>query len=389
MNVRLNILLITLVTASLSGCAGMTRNLNPMNWFGSKSTAEKPAQLVSFKPSVNIKNTWQASVGASQDIAFVPAIVLDAIYSADSKGQLTKLNALTGKTEWQIATGTPLSAGVGASIDTEYVGTAKGEVLAFDEAGKKRWATQLSSEVLGVPKAAEGLVVVRTEDGHIYGLNADDGKQKWMYQRVLPALILRSQASLLITKGAIFAGYPGGKLIALSLDTGNVGWEVNVAQPRGASEIERVSDVTSMPVIDDKEVCAAAYQGRVACFEIHTGNLIWAKDISSTAGLTMDDTNLYISDDQGNVVALDKTQGTSVWKQDQLHARRLSTPRRIGNYLAVGDLEGYVHLLALDDGHFVGRTATDGSAIISQPQERNDSLIVQTAKGGVYSLTVQ
>ncbi|WP_124950835.1 outer membrane protein assembly factor BamB [Sulfuriferula thiophila] len=384
MNVRLSILSIALVT-SLSGCAA----LNPMNWFGSSSTAEKPAQLVNFKPVVNFKTNWQSSVGASKDIAFAPAIVLDTVYTANASGQLTKLSALTGKTEWQVAAGVPLSAGVGASIDSEYVGTAKGQVIAFDEAGKKRWATQLSSTVLGVPKAAEGTVVVRTEDGHIYALNAEDGKQKWMYQRVLPALILRSQASLLITKGAIFAGYPGGKLVALSLDTGNVGWEVNVAQPRGASEIERVSDVTSMPVIDEKQVCAAAYQGRVACFEIRTGNLIWAKDISSTAGLTMDDNNLYVSDDKGAVVALDKTRGASVWKQDQLRGRRLSTPRRIGDYLAVGDLEGYIHLLALDDGHFVGRTATDGSAIISQPQERNNSLIVQTAKGGVYSLTAQ
>ena len=388
MNFRLSILLLTLVTG-LSGCAGMTRNLNPMNWFGSSSTAEKPAPLVSFKPSLSIKTNWQAEAGASQDIAFSPAIVLDAIYSASVKGQLSKINANSGKIEWQVATGTSLSAGVGASIDSEYLGTTRGEVLAFDDKGKKRWSTQLSSQVLGVPKVAEGTVVVRTEDGRIYALNADDGKQKWMYQRVLPALILRSQASLLVIKGAIFAGYPGGKLIALSLDTGNVGWEASVAQPRGASEIERVSDVTSMPVIDDKQICAVAYQGRVACFEIQTGNLLWAKELSSTAGLTMDDTNLDISDDKGIVVALDKTRGASVWKQDQLRARRLSTPKRIGNYLAVGDLQGYVHLMALDDGHFVGRAATDGSAIISQPQERNDNLIVQTAKGGIYSLSIQ
>jgi outer membrane protein assembly factor BamB len=388
MNFRSNALVLALV-ASLSGCASFVHNLNPVHWFESSSTAEKPAPLVNFTPSVNMKSNWQSSIGESKDTAFAPAIVIDALYAASAKGQLAKFNVVNGKQEWKIDTATPLSAGVGASVDSEYVGTAKGEVIAFDDNGKKRWSAQLSSAVLGVPKAAEGLVVVRTEDGHIYGLNDADGKQKWMYQRVLPALILRSQASLLIIKGAIFAGYPGGKLVALSLDTGNVGWEVNVAVPRGSSEIERVSDVTSMPVIDDKQVCAASYQGRVACFEIHTGNLIWAKDISSTAGLTMDDTNVYISDDKGAVVALDKTTGAGVWKQNKLRARRLTTPRRVGDYLAVGDFEGYVHLLALDDGHFVGRIATDGSAIISQPQERNGNLIVQTAKGGIYSLTLQ
>lgn len=388
MNFRTTLLLLSVITA-LSGCASIVRNLNPVNWFSSNSTVEKPAPLVNFKPAVTLKTNWQANVGPAQDIAFSPAIVLDVLYGANAKGQVVKLNAATGKTLWQVETSAPLSAGVGASIDNEYVGTVKGTVIAYTDGGKKRWTTQLSSEVLGVPKAAEGTVVVRTEDGRIYGLNADDGKQKWLYQRALPALFLRNQASLLVIKGAIFAGYPGGKLVALSLDTGNVGWEATVAQPRGASEIERISDVTSMPVIDDKEVCAVAYQGRIACFEISTGNLIWAKDVSSTAGLTMDNTNLYISDDKGTVVALDKTRGASVWKQDQLRGRHLTAPRRIGNYLAVGDVEGYVHILSLDDGHFVGRIATDGSPIISQPQEGSNSLIVQTKNGGIYSLSMQ
>lgn len=388
MNIRLNLLTLALV-ASLSGCAGMSKNLNPMNWFGSSVPAEKPALLIDFKPSVTIKTNWQASVGASNQIAFAPAIAIDGIYAASAKGQIVRLNPATGKAEWQVEAGVPLSAGVGANTDSEYVGTPKGDIIAYDDAGKKRWTTRLSSTVLGVPKVAEGVVVVRTEDGHIYGLSADDGKQKWMYQRVLPALILRSQASLLVTKGAIFAGFPGGKLVALALDTGNVGWEAAVAQPRGASEIERVSDVTSMPVIDDKQVCAVAYQGRVACFEIRTGNLLWAKEMSSTAGLAIDADNLYISDTLGNVVALEKTRGVSVWKQTQLQHRRLTAPRRIANYLAVGDLEGYVHLMALDDGHMVGRTATDGSAITSQPQDKNDNIVVQTAKGGIYALTVQ
>lgn len=388
MKIRLSILSLAVIT-SISGCAGVTRHLNPMNWFGSSTPVEKPAALIDFKPSATIKTNWQASTGESKQIEFTPAITLDAIYTANAKGQLTRLNPTTGKIEWQVDSATPLTAGVGASIDSEYIGTLKGDVIAYDDKGKKRWSTRLSSTVLGVPKAAEGIVVVRTEDGHIYGLNADDGVQKWMYQRLLPALILRSQASLLVTKGAIFAGYPGGKLVALALDTGNVGWEANVAQPRGASEIERVTDVTSTPVIDDKQVCAVAYQGRVACFEIRTGNLLWAKDMSSTAGFTIDADNLYISDSKGNVVALEKTHGVSVWKQTQLQHRRLTAPRRIGNYLAVGDYDGYIHLMALDDGHFVARTSTDGSAIISQQQDNSDNIVVQTAKGGIYALTVQ
>ena len=372
------------LVAALAGCSSM----NPMNWFDSSSPAEKPAPLVEFKPAVNLKTGWQANIGAARSYAFAPGLSTDAIYVAGHDGQLAKLDAGNGATLWRIATGGKLSAGVGIGDDLELVGTPKGQLLAFDSKGKPRWQVQLSSEVLGVPQVAAGFVVARTADGHIYALDAKDGARKWMYERLLPALLLRSQPGVLITRGAVFAGYAGGKLVALALDTGAVGWEASVTIPKGASEIERIADVTSTPVADDKQVCAAAYQGRVACFDLRTGNLNWARDLSSVAGLTMDDSNLYVTNDKGEVVALEKTHGASLWTQDKLRARGTTAPHRIGNYLAVGDGQGYVHLLALDDGHFVGRSATDGSAIISRPQPRSGGVVVQTANGGVYALTL-
>ncbi|MHB1678198.1 MAG: outer membrane protein assembly factor BamB [Sulfuriferula sp.] len=387
MSIRFTILLLLL--ASLSGCAGLTHKLNPVNWFSSSEPAEKPAPLVQFKPIVTITTHWQVIIGKNADIAFTPAVAIDAIYVASAKGNLARINPVDGKIVWERKVKFPISAGVGANADNEFLGTLGAKLISFDATGKQNWTSILSSEVLGVPKVSDSIVVVRTEDGFIYGLDVATGKQKWAYQHTLPELMLRSQPSVLITKGAIFAGYPGGKLVALSLDTGNMGWEAEVAIPHGASQIERVSDVASTPVADDNQVCAVAYKGRVACFEIHSGNLLWSRNLSSTAGLTMDDDNVYVTDDDGNVIAFDKTHGTSLWKQTLLHARHPTAPVRIGSYLAVGDMQGYVHLLALDDGHFVGRAATDGTAIISQPQEYNNELIVQTAKGNVYALALQ
>ena len=377
-----------LLAAGLTSCASLP-SVNPMNWFGSSAATEKPAALVEFKPRVSVKTGWQAKVGTAQGYAFAPAVNANTVFATGQDGQLHKLDATTGATVWQSNTGSKLSAGVGAGDDVEVVGTLKGQLLAFDASGKALWKTQLSSEVLGVPQVASGLVVVRTADGHIYALDAKNGTRKWMYERTLPALSLRSQAGLLITKGGVFAGFAGGKLVALALDSGTLGWEANVAVPKGASEIERIADITSTPVADDTQVCAAAYQGRVACFELRSGNLLWSRDISSTAGLAMDDNNVYVTDTKDAVIALEKASGRSVWKQDTLRARHLTTPTRAGNYLAVGDLQGYVHLLALDDGSFAGRAATDGSPIISAPQARSSGLMVQTANGGVYALTLQ
>lgn len=368
----------------LAGCSSM----NPMNWFGSSSPVEKPTPLVTFKPSVDLKTGWQAKIGKAHGYAFVPALGDHSIYVAASDGEIAKLDAGNGASMWRIQTGAKLSAGVGMGDGLILAGTLKGQLLAFDTSGKPRWQAQLSSEVLGVPKVADGIVVARTADGHIYGLDASDGKRKWMYERALPALSLRSQPGVLVINGGVFAGYAGGKLLALALETGNVGWEASVAIPRGASEIERIADVTSTPVADDKQVCAAAYQGRVACFDLRTGNLIWARELSSATGITMDDHNLYVTNDQGEVVALEKTRGANLWTQDKLRARGTTAPRRAGNYLAVGDGEGYVHLLTLEDGSFAGRSATGGSAIVSPPQPRSGGVVVQTASGSVYALAL-
>jgi outer membrane protein assembly factor BamB len=233
------------------------------------------------------------------------------------------------------------------------------------------------------------MVVVRAADGQIFGLDVRDGKRKWVYQRALPPLAIRSHAGVVVTRGAVFAGYAGGKLVALALNNGVLGWEASVAKPRGATELERIADVTSLPVVDDGRICAVAYQGRVACFEILNGNLAWARELSSVSGIALDRSYLYVSDAQGAVHALDKNSGASIWKQDKLLHRRLSAPVVKGEHVAVADLEGYVHLLAREDGSFAGRSATDGGAIAAAPVLLGQDILVQSRNGGLFSLAVQ
>jgi outer membrane protein assembly factor BamB len=233
------------------------------------------------------------------------------------------------------------------------------------------------------------VVEVRAADGQIFGLDARDGKRKWVYQRALPALAIRSNAGVVVARGAVFAGYAGGKLVALSLTNGVLGWEASVAQPRGTTELERIADITSLPVMDGSRICAVAYQGRVACFETQNGNLAWAREMSSISGLALDQSNVYVSDALGAVHALDKNSGASVWKQDKLLNRRLSAPLVKGGYIAVADVEGYVHVLAREDGSFAGRAASDGSAVGADPQLVGQNILLQTRNGGLFSLALQ
>lgn len=371
--------------AGLFGLAGCSAPA----WLTAREAVDKPAALVDFKPAVVVRVLWSVNVGSAGDSVFSPAVSGDAVYAAAADGQLARFDAASGKQLWRVETGRKLSGGVGAGDNLALVGTVKGEVLAYDGNGKALWKSQLSSEVLSAPQAAEGLVVVRTGDGRIFGLDAVDGKRRWMYQGLVPALSLRSHAGLVVNRAAVFAGFAGGKLVALNLSNGSIGWEAAVAQPRGTTELERIADITSLPVLDERQICAVAYQGRAACFELKNGNLIWARDLSSSAGLAMDQRNIFVTDDRGTVHALDKRTGATLWTQDKLAARRATAPLLQGERLVVADLQGYVHTLSREDGAFVARIATDGSAVRAQPLALNVGFLVQTVNGGLYALSIQ
>ena len=358
-------------------------------WFG-PAPAVKPAELVAFKPTATAKIAWQANVGSAERYVFTPALESDVVVAAGSAGQIARFDAVSGKPVGRIESKQRLSGGVGADSRLLLVGTPKGEVVALDHAGKELWKAPLASEVLSAPRVDQGVVVARTGDGRIFGLDAATGARKWVYRRTLPALTVRTHVGVIVSRGAVFAGFPGGRLVAIALATGNVGWEATVAQPKGATELERVADITSPPVIDNRQVCAAAFQGRIACFDVIKGTPIWARDISSVSGLVMDDRSVYVADDRSAIVAFEKNAGASLWKQDKLYGRQVSAPALTGRYIAVGDYQGQVHFLSREDGSFAARIATDGTAIIAQPLTLDGGgVLVQTRGGGVFAITIQ
>ncbi len=382
------LLVVAVVVALVAACQSMGETF--AGYYDSifSSSKEKPAKLVNFTPTASVSVLWKDRVGDARPYVFSPAFDDGALYAAAADGAVTAFGA-NGRELWRNDTNRPLAGGVGARNDYVLVGTRKGQVIALDGRGQVRWTAQLSSEVLAPPQYADGFVIARSGDGRIYGLSAADGSRKWVYQRGTPALTVRSFAGALVTRGAVFAGFPGGKVVALSLQNGALGWEGTVAQPRGATELERVADVTSLPVLDGSQVCAVAYQGRVACFDASRGTPLWARDVSSVSGLAVAGSAVYVTDDRGAVIALDKSSGSSLWKQDKLADRRVSGPLVYGDYIVVGDLEGYVHVINRDDGSFAARIATDGAAIAATPIVLDNAVLVQTRKGGLFAIDVQ
>src|SRR6266851_1914655 len=317
------------------------------------------------------------------------ALVGDSVYAAARDGTLARFDVANGEERWRTSVETRLSSGVGADLRTAAVATEAGEVIAVDTAkGAVRWRARVSSEVLAPPQVGNGLVVVRSADNRVFAFGEDDGKRRWVYQRAPSSLIVRSPAGVTLLGDTAFAGFSGGKLTAIALGNGGLRWEATVALPKGATELERVTDVVGDPAIQGQEVCAAAYQGRVACYEMANGKPLWARDVSSLTGVSLDARYAFVSDDRGAVHALDRSSGRSVWKQDKLANRQLSVPLAAGSAIAVGDLEGYVHFLARDSGAFVARFATGGGAIRNAPVALPSGLLVQTQNGGLFALAL-
>jgi len=380
---------LALVALLLGGCSTLSSWLPSwlttppsFSWF---SHDHKPGPLPAFDAKANARVNWQLALGGKGGSGFAPAALADALYAASPDGALVSVDPKTGAQRWRVDAGKGLSGGVGADAQAVVVGTNKGDVLAFDTNGKPLWQTKVSSEVSGPPKPTDGTVIVWSLDGKIFGLSATDGSRKWVYQRATPPLTVRRYAGGVVSRGGLFTGTPGGKLLALDVTTGALAWEGNVATPKGATELERIADITSLPVIEEHEVCAAAYLGRVACFEPQHGTLIWSREFGSLGGLALDNRYLYITDDKGAVQALDKATGASIWKQDKLAQRFPSGPVVVGDYLGVVDAEGYLHLLDRGDGSLSGRVATDGKASASQPIAVEDAAVWQSEGGNLIS----
>ncbi len=374
-----------LLGVALSLGIGACSSVEKLNPFGSSAPKVKPTELSPIQATAELKSLWQASVGSGGEYVFSPAVVGNSVYAAARDGSLVRVDG--GRQVWRVSAGQVLSGGVGSDGTLVVVGTPKGEVLAFDAAtGRESWKARVSSEVLAAPAVADGLVVVRSGDSRIFGFDAADGKRRWVYQRSTPALSLRSSVGVMLAGKFTLAGFPAGKLVAIANNNGASVWEVTVALPKGATELERVADVTSSPAVSGTTICAAAYQGRVACFESSSGNALWSREMSSSVGLDMDSRYVYVTDDKGAVHCLDRNSGASVWKQDKLGLRAVSRPLAIGNHVAVADYQGFVHLLRREDGAFAARLATDGSAVRSEPQRLGDALLVQTANGGLYAI---
>ena len=353
---------------------------------GCWSSGPKIPPLPTLKTVTPTRVLWQTSIGRADEGAFTPAVVGTGVFVASGNGSVARLDLATGNERWRVRPVRSASAGVGANGQMIAIGTAEGEIVALDpETGKTLWQARASSEIQGPPLVLDEMVVARSGDARLFAFDARDGKRRWVFQRTAPALVVRTSATPVGNNALVYAGFAGGKLAAVTGGNGGLRWEATVSNPKGATELERVSDVVGAPWLTDREICAVSFQGRAACFDTNTGTSLWTKDLSSRSGLGGDARLLFVSDDKGGVVALDRSTGATLWRQDQLVGRVLSAPLSLGATIVVGDMEGYVHTLARDTGALIARASTDGAPINAQPIAIPGGFLIQTTRGGLIA----
>jgi outer membrane protein assembly factor BamB len=377
---------VILMTVLLGGCSTIS------GWFGGEDNATPPAKLEEIKDPVQLKKLWSTDIGVGYDkqsVNLVPTVLGPYVLAADRDGRVVELNAETGKKLWQTKTDTPISAGPGAGEGLVLVGTSDAEVLALNiDDGSIVWRAPVSSVVLAVPRVDAGVVVIQTADGTLTGLSSTDGRQLWVSDHSVPVLTLRGTSSPAVERGAVVAGFANGKVAALTLTNGFQVWETSISIPQGRSELDRLVDVDANPVIVGGTVFVVSFQGKIAIIDLRSGNLGWSRDMSSYTGLGVDYSQVYVTDEESNVWALSRDNGASVWKQDKLHNRALSAPEPFDSYVAVGDFEGYLHLLSTYDGHIAGRVRVDSKGIAARPLAVGDVLYVYGRGGTLAAYTL-
>jgi outer membrane protein assembly factor BamB len=349
---------------------------------------EPPATLVDFPQTLPVKRLWDDGVGGGKKqtklrLGLGPAIDNGVVFAANHKGEMLAVSLETGRDVWVKKLKVPISAGPAAGFGIVVAGTSKGAVIALDGAtGRQLWRSQINSELLSSPAISENVIVMRSVDGRLHGLDTHTGKLLWSVEQQVPRLSLRGTATPIVAKEIAISGFDNGKVMAVSLTTGDTIWDTALASPHGRTELDRLVDIDSAVRVVGDNVFATGFQGRTAMLALDSGQLWWSHDMSSYRGLSVDEDNLYVTESDGIVVAMRQRDGAEVWRNDKLKRRGLSTPVVTSTAIAVADFQGYLHWLDKSTGELVARERIAKKQRVSNPPAgAGDTVVVLTDAG--------
>ncbi|PLR48224.1 outer membrane protein assembly factor BamB [Chimaeribacter arupi] len=364
--------------------------------------------VVTMSPLPKVENqftpteVWNSSVGDGVGEFYSnlrPAWQGTTVFAADRHGVVKALDADSGKEIWKadlsektgfFSSNRPalLSGGVTASGNHVYVGSERAVVYALNsDDGKIAWQTTVAGEAVSRPVVSDGLVLVHTSNGMLQGLSESDGTVQWTVNLDMPSLSLRGESAPATAFGAAIVGGDNGRVSAVLMKEGQMIWQQRISQPSGATEIDRLNDVDTSPVVVEGVVYALGYNGNLTALDLRSGQIIWKREVGSVSDFIVDAGRIFVVDQNDRVMALNTQGGVSLWRQSELLHRNLTAPVLYNGYLVVGDSEGYLHWLNTDDGRFVAQQKVDSSGFLSAPVVASDKLLIQAKSGDVYAFT--
>ena len=385
MNNKTRLIFVCLLSLAITACGKSKKT----DFFGEDEKPVKPK----VETVTKLKRNWSVNLGdkiSEGDAIISPALLGDSIYAASTNGRVTKIEASSGKRQWQaVLKKEKITAGVSVGGGLVLVATDQGVVYALNQSdGGIAWQAKLSSEILAAPVYGSDIVVARTGDGKVYGLSPFNGEIQWTISRQLPKLTLRGDSKPLIFQGVVFTGFSDGTLAALEAKSGRALWDFPISFPRGTNEIDRLADVDTDPLLVGEFIYVSSYQEITHALNISEQRIAWSVDVSSFHPLAYDAAYLYISDKQGVVHQVDRGDGRKAWSQEGLRVFSVSAPVSLGPYVLVADGKGLLYVMNKSDGSYAGRHKLGADTILGAPLVDSDTFIFIDSSGRLQSLSI-
>jgi outer membrane protein assembly factor BamB len=362
------------------------------NYLLGKDNSPKPTPLASIKSTTVLTQQWTIPIGkftkSSTYLKIKPVVKGNLIYTADAGGLVQAVNKHSGKIVWSKKFNQTFVSGPSIAHGSIALGTNSAHVLLLRQSdGQELWRATLSSDVLSKPLISNQKVIVKTIDGQLYAFNLKTGEKIWVLDHGSPSLILKASSSPVILNKLVLVGFSDGKLDAVDIDFGHVVWQRSIAYARGSSDIERLVDIDTDPIVRSNIVYLASYQGYVGALSLDNGQFIWNKPASTFRNMVLNSNTLYMTDSKDIIWAFNAQNGEVKWKQPALKARGLTDPVLMGHWLILGDKTGYMHVVSTTTGELLGRTQLNGAIDIS-PSISGHDVFVMTANGQLHCISV-
>jgi len=362
---------------------------------GDKDNTDPPAELTAIEYDVPLQLNWALETRAAKNRASYrlrPLLIGNRVYSIDTGGTIVGIDADKGRKLWKFDTDLAPITGLAGNGQILIATSQDGDIIAYRESDDELelvWKTRVVSEIRATPLIDNDQVFVRSVDGKLRSLAIADGSEQWVVSRRVPALSLTGNSKPLVHGELVLAGFDDGKLIAYDRANGKIRWESTISVPGGRTEIERLVDVDGNFVVSDGVIYVASFQGRLAAIQAVSGDLLWSREFSTYQPIAIDDDALYLSADNSHIWSIDRRTGTAFWKQDVLHARKITAPAIFGDNLVVADLDGYLHWFSKGDGTLLGRIRTSYTRNYVQPVTWQNSVLTLDRQGLLASVSVR